>query len=48
MRLVDLDLLPLLDPERRRSLVGADREQLVDPEDVATARLPARDSVELA
>ena len=48
VREVDLDLRPLLEPERRRTLVRSNRQESVDRHDVAAPGLPPRDSVELA
>ncbi len=48
MRQVDLDLVPFLEPERPRALVGAEAEQRLGGDDVAATRLAPRDSLELA
>src|SRR5436190_11876713 len=45
---VDLDLGPLVDPEGGSALVGAEAEQRVRRDDVATAGTPPRDALELA
>src|SRR6266487_103156 len=45
---VDLDFVPRLETERRCALVGAEAEQRVDRDDVATTGAPARDSFELS
>ena len=42
------DVVPLLETKRTRSFVGTEAEQRLGRDDVTTARLPARDSLELA
>ena len=48
MRKVDLDVIPFLEAERARALVGAEAEQRLGGDDVAAARLAPRDPLELA
>jgi CDP-diacylglycerol--glycerol-3-phosphate 3-phosphatidyltransferase len=48
MAKVDRDVRPRLEPERTATADSADREQVVDPEDVAPPGLAPRDPVELA
>jgi hypothetical protein len=45
---VDLDLRPLFEAERRRTLVRSDGEQRVDGQDISASSLPPGDAVELA
>src|SRR5919204_796776 len=48
VREVDLDVVPVVQPERARPLVGAEAEQRLGGEDVAPAGPAACDSLELA
>src|SRR5439155_26412615 len=45
---VEVDVIPLLEPERAGAFVGAEAEQRLGGDDVAAARLAPRDSLELA
>jgi CDP-diacylglycerol--glycerol-3-phosphate 3-phosphatidyltransferase len=45
---VDLDVIPLIEAERARALVGAEAQQRLCGDDIAAARLAARDSLQLA
>lgn len=48
VREVDLDVVPLLEPQRAGAFVGAEAEQRLGGDDAAPARLTSSDSLELA
>jgi CDP-diacylglycerol--glycerol-3-phosphate 3-phosphatidyltransferase len=45
---IDLDVVPLLEPERAGAFVGAEAQEALRGDDVSAAALPARDPLELA
>ena len=47
MRKIDLDVVPALEPERARALVGTEAKQRLGGNDVAVAGLASRDGVEV-